>query len=230
MYEKGTNLFDWNIPIHVYLSNNYLSFIIICDSYLISTWAYNCNKIFVSWFSDQLEDILALETLQNIRIFKGCDIFEEDLEKIASNCKKLNRICLSDYYKQPDTPLEFEFVEMKRIVNSNKTSLKHICFNMCAISDYFFDYLIEINGFQLRSFHMRYCRNINFLGFGRFCKVQKELTEIDLSFSEIRNEDLLVVSKNLPHLQILKIRSCDGITDVSIYLWYFFLNPVIIVS
>ena len=109
-----------------------------------------------------------METLQNIRIFRGWDIFEEDLELIASNCNKLNRICLKDYYKNLDTPLEFKFVEIKKIVNSNKTSLKHICFNMCAISDHIFDSLIEINGFQLRSFHLRYCRNINFLGFGRF--------------------------------------------------------------
>ena len=159
--------------------------------------------------------------MQNIHTFKGWDIFDDELKKITSNCKKLKRICLGDYskYQWSDIePREQAFAGIKKVINSNKTSLKHICFHTCAISDNFFDSLLEINGFQLRSIHLSHCTNVNFLGFGRFCKVQKELSEIDLSFSEIRNEDLLMISKILPHLKILKISCCHEITDVSIYL------------
>ena len=87
-----------------------------------------------------------MEPLQNIRIF-----ISQDTLKFTSNCKQLNRICLGNYCKLQwgdAEPHGREFVEIKKIINSNKTSLKHICLYMCDISDSFFDSLIEIDGFK----------------------------------------------------------------------------------
>eukprot|EP01111_Echinosteliopsis_oligospora_P007335 TRINITY_DN2220_c0_g1_i2.p1 TRINITY_DN2220_c0_g1~~TRINITY_DN2220_c0_g1_i2.p1 ORF type:complete len:469 (-),score=73.65 TRINITY_DN2220_c0_g1_i2:79-1485(-) len=134
------------------------------------------------------------------------NLTDEDLKSLTKNCSKLRFISLKQCRAITDTGVQELIMDCPQLADLNISACNKISQPSIQHAMQSLHFLNSLNISRLKSVHP--------IPFPRFpYRIMTSLTAIDMSFTNISDDDLRFLSEFCPYLKTLKITGCTGITD-----------------
>ncbi|XP_071076223.1 F-box/LRR-repeat protein 20 isoform X2 [Desmodus rotundus] len=210
---------------------SFVALILSCPA-LCSLDLSGCNSLFASGMllaqSETAQRVQqALSDLRELNLASLRDLGDLSFNRLSSCAPSLERLSLAYCHltfevgavrgstgPQDSSPSQLSFRNLLRFLKERAGRLHALDLSGTGLPPEALQALGQVAGLQLQELSLHSCRDLSTEAVAALCRLQPGLTSLDLSgCSELADGALLAVSRGLRHLQRLRLRKLQRLTD-----------------
>lgn len=210
---------------------SFVALILSCPA-LCSLDLSGCNSLFASGMllaqpetAQRVQQ--ALSDLRELNLASLRDLADLSFNRLSSCAPSLERLSLAYCHltfevgavrgstgPQDSSPSQLSFRNLLRFLKERAGRLHALDLSGTGLPPEALQALGQVAGLQLQELSLHSCRDLSTEAVAALCRLQPGLTSLDLSgCSELADGALLAVSRGLRHLQRLRLRKLQRLTD-----------------